>query len=296
MNLTTFKTLVMREYWENKSFVRAPLIIAGVILFSVIVGMFSAQNMIFSMGDQAHIEIGAGFEELDNATSDELTMAMKGIQYGLFLSPLSVGFVFVIFFYALGSLYNERRDRSILFWKSMPISDTETVLSKVFSVFVTAPVITAVVAMASQLFGLIILTLMVWINGGSAWNLIWAHSSILTVFFNDFALLLIIALWMAPILGWLWLVSSYANKAAFLIAVFVPLGLIFVEGMIFRTSNFVQLIGDHLSQIELIVEGTVENNHPFEIVATSGFWIGIVICAAMIAGATYIRRFRDDSY
>ena len=33
-------------------------------------------------------------------------------------------------FYCLDALHGERRDRSILFWKSLPVSDLTTVLAK----------------------------------------------------------------------------------------------------------------------------------------------------------------------
>lgn len=294
MNMTTFKTLVLREYWENKSFQRAPLIIAGVILFSMIVGLFTAQTFMVRFGDELNFD--ADFSVLSQADVSELGVAMKAFQFGAILAPLTIGLIFVLFFYVLGSLYNERRDRSILFWKSMPVSDTQTVLSKVFSAFVVAPVLTAAVAVVSQIIGLMLLTLMVWFNGGSAWDLIWSNASLFSVIFNDFALLIVMALWMAPVLGWLWLVSAYAKRAAFLIAVFVPLGLMLIEGMIFHSAHFASLIGEHFSQIEPIVESAMVNGHPFGALARGGMWIGLIICALCVAGAIYIRRFRDDSY
>ncbi len=296
MNVQSFKTLVLREHWENKSIVRAPLIIAAVVLFSVIVGMFTAQHMVMSLDNEMTHEIHLGFEELSQKDEAELSIVMKGVSLGMYLAPLAVGFVFVLFFYVLGSLYNERKDRSILFWKSMPVSDTQTVLSKVFTAFVSAPVITASVAVISQVIGLILLTIMVWVNGGSAWDLIWKHASLFSVFFNDFALLIVLGLWMAPILGWLWFVSAYANRGAFLIALFVPLGIMLVEGMIFHSAKFAELIGSHFEKIEIIVTGAVERGHPFEIMTSGGFWIGLIICTAFVSVSIYIRRFRDDSY
>ncbi|NVJ49146.1 MAG: hypothetical protein HWE11_02090 [Gammaproteobacteria bacterium] len=295
MNITTFKTLVLREYWENKSLSLAPIIIASVVLFAMIIGMFSAQSFIFSMGDAS-----ISFQNELNAVSEEnlaeMKNAMLGFQYGVLLGPLTIGLIFVLFFYALGSLYNDRRDRSILFWKSMPVSDTQTVLSKVFSAFVVAPSITASVAVILQIAGLCILTIMAWINGVSAWGLVWSQSSLPIVIFNDFVSLILLSLWMAPILGWLWLVSAYAKKGAFLIAVFVPLGVILVEALVLGSAHFAQIIGDHFAQLEYLGESMVKLGHPFGVFKSTGFWVGIVIAVACIAGAIYIRRYRDDSY
>lgn len=296
MNITVFKTLLLREYWENKSFVRAPLIISAVLIFSMIVGMFTAQSMIFSLGDDSGFHFDADFDVLSEASSYELTKGMQALQFGVFLSPLIIGMVFVLFFYALGSLYNDRRDRSILFWKSMPVSDLQTVMSKVFSALIVVPVLTAIVAVATQIVGLILMTLMIWFNGGSAWDLLWSHTSFFNVSFNYFASLFMLALVMAPILGWLWLVSAYAKRAAFLIALFFPLGLMLIEGMIFHSANLAKLIGEHLSKTEIIMEGVIMHGHPFAVLSEGGFWGGLLISVAFISGAIYIRRFRDDSY
>ncbi|WMS87756.1 hypothetical protein [Pleionea litopenaei] len=295
MNVTTFKTLVLREYWENKSLSRTPVIISCVILFALIVGMFTAQSFIFSMGDN-QLFLDKGLSEISDANLSELSQAITGFQYGVFLAPLTIGLIFVLFFYSLGSLYNDRRDRSILFWKSMPVSDFQTVMSKVFSAFVVAPSLTAAVAVVAQVVGLVLLTIMVWINGGSAWNIVWSQSSLFTVIFNDFMALFLLALWMAPILGWLWLVSAYAKKGAFLIAVFVPLGVMLVEGLMLGSAHFGTIIGEHFAQLEYLGESMVEKGHPFGVFSSTGFWIGLVISAACIALSVYIRRYRDDSY
>ena len=55
---------------------------------------------------------------------------------------------FVVFFYCLGSLYDERKDRSVLFWKSLPVSDRDTVLSKALSALVVAPTLAIAVGIA----------------------------------------------------------------------------------------------------------------------------------------------------
>ncbi len=294
MNLTTFKTLVIREYWENKSLKLAPLIIASVLIFALVVGLITGQTLISTHGLENTTELG--FAEINNASQEELGKAMQAFQYAFVFGPLLVGLLFVLFFYSLGSLYNDRRDRSILFWKSMPVSDLQTVMSKVFTAFIVAPVLTAAIAFIAQFVGLVLLTLMVWFNGGSAWSLIWSNSALFSVLFNDFAIAIMVGLWMAPILGWLWLVSAFAKRVAFLIAIFVPLGIMMVEGMILHSSHFAELVGRHFAQVEHIVTGTYKQGHPFTILSQGGFWIGLVICALFIAAATYIRRFRDDSY
>ncbi len=295
MNLTTFKTLLLREYWENRSFVMAPGIISAVILFSLLVAIITGQNLMVGMGDM-HYEIDAELTSFSGKGSEEMSMVFKAFQYALFMAPLALGLFFVMFFYVLGSLYNERKDRSILFWKSMPVSDTQTVLSKVFSALITAPTLTATIAVFTQIVGLILISIFIMLNGGSAWNIVWVNSSLITVIFNDFAALIVTALWTAPILGWLWLVSAFAKRAAFLIAVFVPLGIIMIEGMIMHSARFAEMIGEHMAGYGNIAEAVFKQGHPFSVFSSSEIWIGLLITAVFIAAAIYIRRFRDDSY
>jgi ABC-2 type transport system permease protein len=294
MNITPFKTLVLREYWENRSFVWAPVIIAAVVLFSLSVGLITAQSMIVGFGDELKFDVS--FSRLSQANLSELEHAAKAFQYGAFLSPIAIGLIFVLIFYVLGSLYNERRDRSILFWKSMPVSDTQTVLSKVFTALFVAPALAAIVAVISQLAGLFLLTLLVWFNNGSAWDLIWSNSALFNVILNDFGLLLLIALWLMPILGWLWLVSAYAKRAAFLIALFVPMGIILVEGLIFGSAEFAGVVARQFAALEPIIESTIEKGHPFNALLEMRLWLGIGFSALCIGLAIYIRRYRDDSY
>ncbi|WP_144394079.1 hypothetical protein [Pleionea sediminis] len=290
MNITTFKTLVLRETWENKSLTLAPLVISAVMIFSLIVGLISGQ--MFISGEGLDDVIKMEMPDVEGFEGKKIALVIQAMMGG----PLLIGMLFVLFFYSLGSLYNDRQDRSILFWKSMPVSDLQTVMSKVFTAMVVAPLITALVALATQLLSLILFTPVIWMNGGSAWSILWAESSLLTVMFNDIAIALMVGLWMAPVLGWLWFVSAIAKRSAFLIAVFAPLGIMLVEGMILRSAHFAKLIGQHFSQIEYIVQGTIESGHPFTLMQSSGFWIGLVVAAMFIGLAVYIRRFRDDSY
>jgi ABC-2 type transport system permease protein len=137
---------------------------------------------------------------------------------------------------------------------------------------------------------------MVWFNGGSAWQVVWANSDLFSVILNDFGLLILIALWLMPILGWLWVVSAFAKRAAFLIAMFVPLGIILVEGLIFGSTTFAGIIADQLAALEPIVTSAVINGHPFNALLEPRLWIGMGVTVICITIAIYFRRYRDDSY
>ncbi|WP_210235883.1 ABC-2 transporter permease, partial [Mesorhizobium sp. M1C.F.Ca.ET.212.01.1.1] len=80
---------------------------------------------------------------------------------------------FVVFFYCLGALYDDRRDRSILFWKSLPLSDTQTVLSKVISALIVAPLIAVIAGIITMLGFLLVISVVALMHGGSPMTLIW---------------------------------------------------------------------------------------------------------------------------
>src|SRR5260370_42562485 len=116
---------VWRELWENRSIYIAPLIVAAfqVIGFAIsTIGLAERRRAVLLL-DPAHQR--AAIEQ----PYDLAAMMM----------------IFIVFivgvFYCLDALHGERRDRSILFWKSLPVSDLTTVLSKVTIPLVVLPLV-----------------------------------------------------------------------------------------------------------------------------------------------------------
>src|SRR5258708_18408447 len=101
--------LVRRELWEYRSIYIAPLAIAAVVLFGFLIATLG--------------------RALATADLTQRRAVLEG-PFG-FSAGLIMGTAFVVgIFYSLDALHGERRDRSILFWKSLPVSDLMTVLSK----------------------------------------------------------------------------------------------------------------------------------------------------------------------
>src|SRR5438270_8783037 len=125
---------VRRELWENRSIYVAPLIVAVVVLFGFLVstiGMPERRQAVLLL-DSAHQRAAIG------APYDVAAMM-------LIFTALIVGV-----FYCLDALHGERRDRSILFWKSLPVSDRTTVLSKASIPLVILPLISFIVIVVTQ--------------------------------------------------------------------------------------------------------------------------------------------------
>ena len=246
---STFGWLLKREYWENRGgFLWAPLI-AGAIslvmsLIGILLGLWGLSRA--ARGGNLHIDnenININGLDLKLLTQrmDAQGMADLGnaLDFTLLLGSLwpFVVLAFVTFFYCLGALYDDRRDRSILFWKSLPLSDTQTVLSKLISALVVAPVI-AVIASILTMFGfMLILSCVALAYGGNPMTLIWGPASPLSLVASHLSRLPVYLLWGLPTAGWLLMCSAWAKSKPFLWGVMLPI----FAGIIVATTKVMQL-------------------------------------------------------
>jgi len=305
--MRAFKALLKREYWEHRgSMFYSPLILAGFIaLVMLIAGITDSTVTVeghhaFSFGEGVPMAMDE-FEKMDAETQERV------VQVGLTAPVILFSLILLVvcLFYALGCLYDERRDRSILFWKSMPLSDTTTVLSKFVTLVLVIPALYGAVIIAFQLYTMLYATVAAWFGGNSGVT-IWAASGLIGVFVNTLLSLIVASLWLAPVWGWLMLASCWAKRTAFLWAIF-PLLLVFIaEGWIFNSSRFASLIGERIatgfaiqnSEIGEALPARMSDGEVFNWINAIGnteFWSGLLLTAAFLGGAIYLRRYRDDS-
>jgi len=248
-----------------------------------------------------------------DARENALALAYIGVSVlYLFVMP------FIAFFYLIDTLYAERKERHILFWKSLPTTDAETVIAKVLTASLVIPFCFAVFMFASYLMFLLI--------GGfelpkevSVLSLIWKPAPILKMFLTSLYALLIMSLWFLPFTGWFLLSGSLIKRIhPFIVALVTPLVLMIFEGIFFQTSYLSDWVSERLvnwmpasfdgikegSDFDFKIDGeTFETGNvkpwtyiaPLKFLSNVNFWIGALIGSAFIAGAIYIRRFRDDS-
>ena len=150
---------------------------------------------------------------------------------------------------------DDRRDRSILFWKSLPISDRDTVLSKVFTALVLAPVVTFVIGIVTA-FVIVLLTMFgAGFFGVHIVGLVLSNPAFWIAPFQILGLLPVYALWALPTVGYLLLVSSWAKSKVFLWAVGVPLlVLALLRWVSFMTSSFMNVGIDVFTQISDLID------------------------------------------
>jgi len=272
---------IWRELWENRSIYVAPLIVAVVVLFGFLVST-------------------AGLPERRRAVlllDPGKTRAAIEAPYNMAAIMLILTAFIVGVFYCLDALYGERRDRSILFWKSLPVSDRTILLSKATIPLVILPLVTFAIVVATQLV-MLLWTSVLLITHGMSPASTWTH---VALFRNSLVLLyglVAIALWHAPIYGWALLVSGWARRATFLCAVVPLLAIVFFEKITFGTSHFASMLKDRLMgfapkafafTMHSIDSATLT---PGQYLSSPGLWLGLLFAAVFIAAAIRLRRYR----
>jgi len=276
---------VWREVWENRSLFIAPLIVAVVVVLGFLVstvGLPERRAAVLLLGPE---KARAGIE----------------VPYDIAAMMLIFTAFIVGVFYCLDALYGERRDRSILFWKSLPVSDLTTVLSKVTIPLAVLPLIALATIVAAQLVMLFWTTGVLIAHGmnpGSTWTTVpWIQNWLVLVYG-----LVVIALWHAPIYGWALLVSSIVRNAAFLWAALPVIAIGIFEKITFGTAHFTTLVRQRLFGFAPGAFG-FEPKHgiaidslwqltPGKYLSSPGLWIGLIVAALFIAIAVRLRRYR----
>jgi len=198
-------------------------------------------------------------------------------------------------FYCLDALHGERRDRSILFWKSLPVSDLTTLLSKATIPLAVLPLITFAIIVVTHFVMLLwtsALLILHRMSPASTWTNFPLFQQSLILLYG----LVAIALWHAPIYGWALLVSGSARRATFLWAVLPLLAIGFFEKITFNTSYFASMLKDRL--LGFAPEAFEFSAHaiprltPGRYLSSPGLWLGLVFAAAFIIAAVRLRRYR----
>lgn len=204
-----FGWLLRREFWEHRGgFLWAPLVAGAASLvlsaMGIVLAMVAARGKFrgdteITLHDGTSVSING--LDLNMLTSrmghEELARLGDGIDLTLIMAsgwPFLV-LAFVVFFYCLGALYDERRDRSVLFWKSLPLSDGETVLSKVASAVLVAPLLATIASILTMFGFLVLVSLVVLFYGGNPVTLLWGPASPLLLSLQYLAAIPVYALW-----------------------------------------------------------------------------------------------------
>ncbi len=279
---------VRRELWENRSIYLAPLIVSGLVVFGYAISAIGLPHRRRAL----------------LLLDPDRQRAIIEQPYDFAAIILMLTAFLVAIFYCLDALHGERRDRSILFWKSLPVSDLTSVLAKLSVPMVILPLVTFVLVEVTQVIILLIstLTLLPFGLGVTTWERL--------PFFQLSVILLYgivtSVLWAAPVYCWLLLVSAWARRATFLWAVLPWLAVCIVEEIAFNTTYFAHMLGrcvfGSYEDAFVVVpqpDGAVvpivdrlTQLAPLKFLSTPGLWIGLVIAVAFLAGAVQLRHSR----
>ena len=281
---------VRRELWENRSIYVAPLAVAAVVLLGSAISLVGVPRSV------------RGAAALDLAMQSTM-LAHPYAHIGMLLVATGI---LVGIFYCLDALHGERRDRSILFWKSLPVSDLTTVLSKAIIPFVILPLIIFVTTVVLQLI-MLLMSSAVLLATGAGVTTLWARLPLFQMQLVLLYGLIVLALWHAPIYAWLLLVSGWARRAAFLWAVLPLVAIGVFEWIAFHTSYFGSLMHDrvggfaaHAFALRQPGSAPVDPHFiplaliaPGKFLRTPGLWLGLAVAAIFLALAVRQRHYRE---
>lgn len=297
---------IKREFWECRaSLILTPFVMAGILMVLLLIGLVPFQAKIAAFMDSSHTEFQVGGEQGEKfleewkgemplgADPAYLIHGLAGV-YSLFILVL----LLVLTFYFVDALYSDRRDQSILFWKSLPVAEHSTILAKLVAGIAGAPLFYAAAALATGAFYLLVLSLYAKVF----WSLpVPGLGAVLVSLFSSLIGLVLgwwlLVLWFLPLFSWLLFSSAVARKAPFLIAVGAPLGIIIFEALVFGTRHSLNVLKDQLIaglyHLQLLVHqpGSIVESLSNSFLSAQ-LWLGLIVSASFLLACAWLRRNR----
>jgi ABC-2 type transport system permease protein len=278
---------VRRELWENRWIYVGQLVIAAVCLFGFLINITRWAAKMHGLSTA-------------NSVSYWETIALP---YNLVAGVMMATLILMNLFYSADALYGERRDRSILFWKSLPVSDLTTVLAKASIPLVILPFLTIAITVAMHLIMLLLSGIVLPANGVSlaSW---WRELAIFQMWgLLFYHILTAHVLWPFPVYCWLLLVSGWARRAPLLWAALPAVAIAGLEKIVFHTSHFAAVVGtrligggaptDFTTGEQMLPTGPMTHITPGRFLGAPGLWIGFAVAVVFLTAAVRLRRYRD---
>ena len=282
--MNTYAWLIRREFWERRTFWIVPCLIAGVGLLATMFGSI------------AFPEVDALNEK--RALASTYLMSISGAFFIAAQVQMSL--------YLLDCLYEDRRDRSVLFWKSLPISDTETVLSKLLMGTVIVPVLSWIVTDVTALLIAAIVTLRAHdVVGNSLWQPdLWLQLQVLWLY-----VIVTTALFYLPFIGWMLVVSAAVKRAPLLFSILPFLVVYLVEVLFLHSYAITHFVGRALfgygdvalkGDFNLMTSADISAGvwhilNPLGFLGSVRVWVGIALGVTLIVAAIQLRMRRTES-
>lgn len=313
MNTAYFKTmsaLIRREVIEGKFFyIWLPIILMGITAVFVVFALFG-WGQVHIGSDDFYLGGPTSFADFLNmiAEKDPEELPLKiAVAYGVLTGLPWLAIPFVMFFTLTSTLFDERKDRSILFWKSMPVSDMQEVVARLVSIAIVYPAFALAFAIVFQLGYAVLFTLFALVGGADV-GMLWPLGQMTDMWIANFLSLPLFVLWALPVFAWIVLASAYAPRVPFVYAV-LPVGLLIaVESWFFKSNAVASWLADHLGRgfFAAMDFGRHHIDGPSELMETinlehimagygnslitANFWLGLIVGAVFLFGAIELRR------
>jgi ABC-2 type transport system permease protein len=298
--------LIKREIWEHRSLYVTPAVVALIIILMLLTGF------VFASKYQQMIDLGIVGAQNMLGEAERRAMAFA------ILVPNTVPFLFagaiLTIFYTLDSLYAERKNKSILFWRSLPITDAETVISKFLTAALAIPLIAFPIIVVTHLLVLLMTSIFISIEGGSSFFLIWKSAPLFDVWAGLLITTILLPIWFSPFIGWFLFVSAWAKRSPLLMASLPLIMVPVLEYWVFRTHLVADAMQTRFEQLpmfkgidpeslfnerELIASADAVSLIGYidigKFLASPQMWAGVIVCGLFLTAAIYVRRYRDDS-
>ena len=299
--IMVLKAMIVREIQEHKvAFVYAPFfvsIILCLVIASVYFGGTNIQTDQFNFSTEYYDEeIRQAMQSVSSVS--RIDIVRTGLLVLGFPILLTVGFGLLA--YSLSTFADERKDRSLIFWRSLPVSDLTTVLSKVFTVTLIVPLMVLPYIILLQLVSMTSASIFFATNDIVSFGWLWG-SYIFTDWFRIIFSLWAQSLWSLPLFLWLMLAGTYAARPI-AGAIVPPVILIVLEGIIFKTNLVLEFIENRIgfwSRADSFPKEyqelrVVDVSDILLLFSTQAFWIGILASVILVAGIVYVRSSNSD--
>jgi|SRR5579871_934276 ABC-2 type transport system permease protein len=267
---------IRRELMEYRSIYLAPLAIGGVVVVGfVFVLVHLPQTMRTAM-------------TLDLSKQQDAVSQPFGAVAGLIMAAAFI----VSIYYALDTLYGERRDRTILFWKSLPVSDMTAVLAKTCVLLIILPAVAFAITVVTEAIVVGLSSAVLAATGLSVaklWALLDPFRSMTGLLYH---LVTVHVLWYAPLYAWLMLISAWSRRAPLLWAALPPFAIVIFEQVAFHTKYFANFLLQRVNGGpggSNMLDPDAKMTH---FMLTPGLWWGLLFAAAFLFVAARLRRYR----
>jgi ABC-2 type transport system permease protein len=295
--MSSFYSLIKREWLEHKApFIWVPLIVSVLIVVFTVAFQNVTDEMVINTSEKSSQVIDGVVHTNESKRSVSMSEILLGDDprrgsadvRGYFYLPL----ILIILLGLLNSTLDERKDGSILFFKSMPVSDSTTILSKYISMVWIAPLITLGCMLLLQLL------FATWSSfNPSSWPQ-FAGSSVAGFFqytTNTLVSYVLYGFWALPVFAWVMLVGAWASRGALLWVIGVPFGFKVIEAMASNTEYFQEALLRHLSpRLGVDLNTPAAGGELLAQVITLDFWLGVIIGLVLLALTVYCRRTRNE--